>query len=196
MTLTLKRAALAGGACLIAGLIAGRYWQGRAASAAYDRLAQAYTAHLRADSAASRVDAARADTVTVYRVAANRHGAAADSMGRLLDAARSRIREQIGDSARTVFDAWMRTVVAREAARLAQIADLSRVVATQDTIISGLRFRLNASNALLADVMATARASRRWHLVVFGGYGVNAPIPAGTVSTGGQIGIGIAYTLW
>ena len=156
-------------ALLLAGAIGGRCWQGRVADRAYTALLARYTAHLRADSLAVRVDSARTDTIKVVSTRIVKDSAKAESLSVVVAQRDSAMTEHLkADSAGTqVFAAFTDAVNRRDSLRLITIGNLQRIAATQDTIISGLRSRLVESDVMLSQAMgqlrsALARADSGW----------------------------------
>ncbi len=196
MTVQLRYVGYVGAACLAAGLVAGRCWQGKAADARFMKLETAYAAHLRADSVANAQDNVRTDTVTRIRTIIRGDSAAADSLTRTLDSLRA-----APHAPDTVFAAFARACARRDSLRVAEALGLRRIVAIQDSQLVALRVRVNASNALLAQAMtearrAAARANRRWHLVAFAGYAVTPSLVGGPIARGPSFGIGLAWTIF
>ena len=186
---------------LLAGAIGGRCWQGRMADRAYTALLARYTAHLRTDSLAVRVDSARTDTIKVVTTRIVHDSAAAVDVGKLADSVAGVLRAQLADSSQRVFAAFERAVATRDSLRLAQISGLDSVIAIQQRQIVDTRARLVELDALLSQSMgqlrsALARADRRWHLAACGGLGASTPLAGGSVVLGPQVGLCVAYVLF
>ena len=186
---------------LLAGLVGGDRWAEHVGAVKLTALQRRYAAHLKADSAAAKVDTARTDTVRVILTRVVHDSIAGAAASAQVDSAAHAVRVRLTDSTQRVFDAFTAAVERRDSVRLGTIHDLQRVVAVQDSQLVDLRARFTETNILLAQAMGVARnlaqrADRRWHIGAYGGYGLNVPVPSGTITAGAQIGVGIIYTLF
>jgi len=185
----------------LVGLIGGDRWAEHVGAVKLTALQRRYAAHLKADSAAAKVDTARTDTVRVILTRVVHDSIAGAAASAQVDSAAHAVRVRLTDSTQRVFDAFTAAVERRDSVRLGTIHDLQRVVAVQDSQLVDLRARFTETNILLAQAMGVARnlaqrADRRWHIGAYGGYGLNVPVPSGTITAGAQIGVGIIYTLF